>query len=80
MSDWLGVDVDRSSAPVLPLAAIDQRVVTRDNLMEARSRHALALLGQMPSRRRWSDHDPGEREAGTRQHGQQHRTALRSRR
>lgn len=79
VSDWLGVDVDGCSAPLLPLAGIDQRIATQERLIEARSRHALALLARMGPRRPESGGGAGEREARPRQYGQQHRAALRSR-
>ena len=79
VSDWLGVDVDRSSGPVLPFAEADQRMATQDDLIDARARHAYALLGRALSRRGDSGGGADERKAGTRQYGHQYRAALRSR-
>lgn len=80
VSAWLGVDVDRSSVPLLHLTEIDQRIAIQDSLIEARSRHALALIGRKQPRRAGSDGGAGEGDARPRQYGHQHRAALRSRR
>ncbi len=80
VSGWLGVDVDHSSAPVYALADGDQRIATRDDLLDARARHALALLGRTPPSRGRSGRRADEGKARTREYGRQHRSTLRSRR
>lgn len=79
VSDWLGVDVDRTSRPVLPFPDGDQPLAAHDKLIDARARHALALLGSHHPRRGDSGGGADERKAGSRQYGQQYRASLRSR-
>ncbi len=49
VSRWLGLDVDRSSEPVLAISPDDPRLEARDALLEARARHAFVLLRQQAS-------------------------------
>lgn len=79
MSDWLGVDVDCSSDPVLAPAGTDQRITTRDNLLDARARHASARLGLVSQGRPNSGGSADERKARPRNYGHKHRSTLRSR-
>jgi hypothetical protein len=44
VSRWLGLNVDRSSDPVLGTSSNHRRMETRDALLETRARHAFALL------------------------------------